>query len=72
MQRTGNGFEWSFDSDEDDKRSMGPEDYAWAAASHGRPHLVRVPDLEWVWDSSPSELMAFQLSMALQQPLGSA
>ena len=43
----------------------------WPYELHLYPR-VRVPDLPWVWDSSPSELMAFQLSVALQQPLGSA
>jgi hypothetical protein len=71
MQPTGDGFMW-IEGDDDENRSMGPEDYAWAAASHGRPHIARIPNLEWVWDSSPADLLAFQLSVAAQQPLGSA
>ena len=71
MQPTGNGFDW-IESEEDENRLMGPEDYAWAAASLGHSFVARVPDLAWIWDSSPTDLTAFQLSVAMQQPLGSA
>lgn len=71
MQGTGNGFAWSLEGEEEENRSMGPEDYAWAAP-YSRPQVVSVPDLEWVWDSSPSDLVAFQVSVAMRQPLGLA
>jgi hypothetical protein len=72
MQTRGNGFAWSVDTEEEENRVLGPEDYAWAASLYDRPEAAPVPDLEWVWDSSPSDLIAFQLSVALLQPLGSA
>jgi hypothetical protein len=73
MHRTGNVFEWVMrgGDQEDDDQSMGPEDYAWSA-NHFRSRSVRVPNLEWVWDLSARDLMAYRLSVALRQRLGSA
>lgn len=73
MNRTGNVFEWAIrgGQQEDDDQSMGPEDYAWYAASHVRLS-GRVPDLKWVWDLSPGDLLAYRLAVAVRQPLGSA
>ena len=74
MNRTGNVFEWAIrgGQHEDDDQSMGPEDYAWYAASHFGSRPGQVPNLEWVWDVSARDLMAYQITVALRQPLGSA
>ena len=74
MYRTGNLVEWATrgGDEEDGDSSMGAEDYAWYAASHLISQPGQVPNLEWVWDLSARDLMAYRLALALRQPLGSA
>ena len=74
MYRTGKFEEWAMHGgdEETDNQSMGPEDHAWSAASRFRAQAGRLPNLDWVWDVSPRDLMEYQLAVAVRQPLGSA
>lgn len=71
MPRGASQLEWTT-TDEEDERPLLAEDYVWLMRNGFDRHPEQVPDLEWVWDLGARDLLAFQMSVAAHQPLGSA